>query len=131
MNRAEESLSSSKTLLKIGNLRDSVALSYYAMYHSLLSLFFRVGIKCENHGAALIILKEIFKKDSAPISKAKSKREDTQYYLNSELTEKEAKKQIKSAEQVLSMIADFSEKLKEAEIRNYREKLASLSEAQK
>ena len=54
LQRADESLSSAKLLLDVGNLKDAVALAYYSMYHTLLALLFRTGIKCENHTAAII-----------------------------------------------------------------------------
>src|SRR3990172_182029 len=68
--RSEESLSSAKALMKIGNLKDSVALAYYSMYHCLLALLFGIGIKCENHAAGIILLKEVFGIDNTTISKA-------------------------------------------------------------
>ncbi len=60
LQRSNESLSSAKILLKIGNIKDSVALAYYSMYHLLLAALFRIGIKCENHTGAIILLKEVF-----------------------------------------------------------------------
>ncbi len=60
LQRSDESISSAKALLKINNLKDAVALAYYSMYHSLLALLFRIGIKSENHAASIILLKEAF-----------------------------------------------------------------------
>lgn len=79
LERSKESLTSAKALLKIGNLKDSVALSYYAMYHSLLAALFRIGIKCENHIGSIILLKEVFSIDNKIILKAKEERVDQQY----------------------------------------------------
>ena len=76
LQRSNESLSSAKALLKIGNLKDAVALAYYSMYHCLLAALFRIGIKCENHTASIILLKEVFGADNTKISKAKSERVD-------------------------------------------------------
>lgn len=70
LQRSDESLSSAKALLKIGNLKDSAALTYYAMYHCLLAALFRIGIKCENHAASIIMLKEVFGIDNFKIAKA-------------------------------------------------------------
>ena len=58
LQRSDESLSSAKALLKIGNFKDSVALAYYAMYHCLLAALFRIGIKCENHAKAAALFAE-------------------------------------------------------------------------
>ena len=77
--KSEKSLSSAKALLELGNFEDSVALAYYAMYHCLLALLFRVGIKCENHTAAIVLLKSVFGIDNQEIFKAKADRVDKQY----------------------------------------------------
>ena len=67
LQRSDESISSAKALLKINNLKDAVALAYYSMYHSLLALLFRIGIKSENHAASIILLKEAL--TNRPIAK--------------------------------------------------------------
>jgi uncharacterized protein (UPF0332 family) len=37
------------------------------MYYSVLALFFATGIKCENHTAAIILLREIFAIDNGDL----------------------------------------------------------------
>lgn len=59
LKRSEESLMSSKLLADVGNLNDSIALTYYSMYYSVLALFYRIGLKCENHTASILLLKGI------------------------------------------------------------------------
>ncbi|KYC44363.1 MAG: hypothetical protein APG12_01332 [Candidatus Methanofastidiosum methylothiophilum] len=59
LKRSEESLMSSKLLADAGNLNDSIALTYYSMYYSVLALFYRIGLKCENHTASILLLKGI------------------------------------------------------------------------
>jgi uncharacterized protein (UPF0332 family) len=102
LQRSDESLTSAKALLKIGNLKDSVALAYYSMYHCLLAALFRIGIKCENHSAAIILLKEVFGVDNTGISRAKSERVDKQYYVDFAVNRTEAESAIKSAEEFIS-----------------------------
>lgn len=122
LERSEESLSSAKMLLKIGNLKDSVALAYYSMYHCLLALLFRTGIKSENHTGAIILLKDVFGKDNTNILKAKKERVDKQYYVDFKVTEKEVEDSITTAEEFITDIREFIEKLKEEKINNYRNK---------
>ena len=119
--RSEESLSSAKALFSINNLKDAVALSYYSMYHSLLAALFRVGIKCENHAAAIILLKVVFEKDASKISRAKSERVDKQYYVDFSVTGEEAKDSIKIAEEFITEMNEFLAKLTEKRIREYHE----------
>ncbi len=102
ISRALESLSSAKTLLHAGNLKDSVALSYYSMYHSVLALLFCVGVKCENHTAAIILLKELFEIDNAQISRAKKERVDKQYYVDFTITHQEVSHAIQIAEEFIA-----------------------------
>ena len=120
LQKSSKSLSSSKTLLEVGNLEDSVALAYYAMYHCLLALFFKIGLKCENHSAAIIFLQKLFNKDNSSISKAKSERVDKQYYVDFSVSKEETNEAITSAEDFIAEINDFISKLNNKDIENYR-----------
>ena len=120
LQRSEESLSSAKALMKLGNLKDSVALAYYSMYHCLLAALFRTGIKCENHSASIILLKELFGMDNSTISKAKAERVDKQYYVDFEVTRDEAKDSIVIAEDFIAGMMDFIDKLTEEDMERLR-----------
>lgn len=122
LQRSDESLTSAKALLKIGNLKDSVALSYYSMYHCLLALLFRVGIKCENHAAAIILLRKAFEIDNRKISKSKEERVDKQYYVGFRIEQEEAQDSINTAEEFITEIIEFIDKLNEEDIQDYRKK---------
>jgi len=39
-----------------GYFESAITQSYYSMYNNVLSLFFKCGIKCENHSAAAILV---------------------------------------------------------------------------
>ena len=56
-------LKSAKLLLQNNLYENSISMSYYAMYNLLLALLFRAGIKCENHGGSILLLKLVFGKD--------------------------------------------------------------------
>jgi len=126
LQRSNESLSSSKALLKIGNLKDAVALAYYSMYHCLLAAFFKIGIKCENHAASIILLKEVFNIDNSKISNAKSERIDKQYYVDFSVNLEEANSSINIAEEFITEMNDLIAKLTEEKIKEYHEKAVSL-----
>ena len=85
-------------------------MSYYAMYNLLLALLFRTGIKCENHGGSILLLKLLFEKDELYklISDAKKERIDKQYYVTTE--KDEITKDI--ADELLSNAEDFVLKMK-------------------
>lgn len=123
LKRSEESLISSKILADAGNLNDAIALTYYSMYYSVLALFYRVGLKSENHTASILLLKGIFGMDTREIEKAKRERIDNQYYIDFHITKDELEQMIKIAESFNSEIIGFIDLLKEKEITEYRNKL--------
>lgn len=82
-------LKSAKLLLQNNLYENSIGMSYYAMYNLLLALLFRVGIKCENHGGSILLLKLLFGENDLYklISEAKKERIDKQYYVTTEKDE--------------------------------------------
>ena len=58
--KSDNCLRSAKVLFKEKLYENAVSEAYYAMYNSVLSLFFRCGIKCENHTASIILLDKLF-----------------------------------------------------------------------
>ena len=89
----------------------------------LTALFYKVGIKCENHSASIIILKDLFKIDNSKISFAKTERVDKQYYVDFKLSKQEVENLVKLAEQFNSMLYNFIEKLTTKQADEYREEL--------
>ncbi len=80
---------SAKLLLLNDLYENSIGMSYYAMYDQLFALLFGVGIKCENHGGSILLLKLLFENDELYklISGAKKERIDKQYYVTTEKDE--------------------------------------------
>ncbi len=122
LQRSEESLRSAKALFQINNLKDSVALTYYSMYYSLLALLFRIGIKCENHTGAIMLLKEIFSIDNEKIAAAKKERVDKQYYVDFSVTKEEVTDMILLAEEFNSQLLQFIDTLNQNKIKEFQEK---------
>lgn len=81
LKKSESFLASARLLRDNERFEESVSLTYYSMYYSVLALFFATGIKCENHSAAIILLDEIFGIDNSAMKSAKSERIDKQYYV--------------------------------------------------
>ena len=118
--KSANSLKSAKILLENEQIEDAVPMAYYSMYNMLTALLYRVGIKCENHSASIIILKELFGIGNSEIMSAKTERVDKQYYVDFEITKEEVGNLIKSAEQFNSMLYDFSDKLTTKEALEHR-----------
>lgn len=121
--RSNKSLGSAKALLKMNNLEDAVALAYYSMYYSLLALLFRVGIKCENHTAAIYLLQELFAIDNKIISKAKKERVDKQYYVDFSVTREEVQELIEAAEEFTAQLSQFIAFVTQDKVTEARRKL--------
>jgi len=100
--KSENSLKASKLLYEKSLYEESTSMSYYAMYHRIISLFFEIGIKCENHTGSIIILKEIFNVNTTDIEYAKKERIDKQYYFDFQITESQTKEMILLAENFCS-----------------------------
>ena len=91
LQKSDSHFESAKILLTSDKLEESVSMAYYGMYHSLLALLFKCGIKCENHAASILLLKEVFNENNLvkEISFAKKERIDKQYYTDFKLTKQD------------------------------------------
>jgi len=121
--KSDNSLKSAEILLHNDQIEDAIPLAYYSMYHILTALFYKVGIKCENHSASIIILKELFGIDNSLISLAKTERIDKQYYVDFEITKEEVREMIDSAKEFNANIYDFIEKSTTKRLSDYQEEL--------
>ena len=110
-----------------GYFESAITQSYYSMYNNVLSLFFKCGIKCENHSAAAMLLKNTFNQKELHVifSKAKEDRIDKQYYVrpcqNNPATKESAKEMITIAMSFNPKITVFKNNLKLEEIKRIRD----------
>ena len=126
--KSESNFISAKILLNNNRLEEAVSLAYYSMYHILLALLFKTGIKSENHTASIILLKEIFGIDNSEILFAKKERVDKQYYVNFHIAKKDVTDLIKKAEEFNKKILDFISKLNNNMLKLYKEKFKEMIE---
>ena len=102
------------------------------MYNSLQSLFFWCGIKCENHSASAILLKDLFNLDKIhkTFSKAKKERIDKQYYVTSNqtnpVTRESCKEMISIAGKFILEVDAYKRKLKLKDIEKIRKRLEKI-----
>lgn len=122
LEKSGKSLLSAKTLLKIENFDDAVALTYFSMYYSALALMFKCGIKSENHTGTIILLKEVFDIDNSDINYAKKERVDKQYYVDFAAKKQDVITGIRSAEEFNSIIKSFVDKMKRDDVLKYNNK---------
>ncbi len=126
--KSASNIDSAKILLKNNKLEESVALSYYSMYHFVTALFYKAGIKSENHNATIKMLNDIFGIDNKEISFAKKERLDKQYYVNFKITKEEVAEAIKKAEIFNAFMNDFISKLSNESVKKARENFNILTE---
>ena len=128
MTKSESNLISAKILLSNNRLEESVGLAYYGMYHLLMALLFKIGIKSENHSASIILLKEIFGQDNKEIFNAKTERIDKQYYVDFVITKEDVQDTIKKAESFNRKMIDFISKVNNEDVKNYRRKFLEITQ---
>lgn len=126
INKSKNSLRSSIILLSNKQIEDAVPMAYYSMYNILTALFYKIGIKCENHSASIIILRELFKLDDSKITFAKTERVDKQYYVDFKVTEKEVNDLINLAKEFNNMLYSFIDRITTKEISKYREEIIKM-----
>lgn len=128
IDKSASNMDSAKILFRNNKFEESVALSYYSMYHFVTALFFKSGIKSENHNATIQMLSDIFGIDNKEIAFAKRERLDKQYYVNFKIYKEEVLGAIKKAETFNNIMNDFISKMTNEEVKRAREKFNMLSE---
>jgi len=126
LKKSESHLVSARLLLDNDLIEQSVSMAYYSMYYSVMALFFATGIKCENHTAAIILLREIFGRDNSEIKNAKNERIDKQYYVMSAPVREDVVALIRTAESFNADLRDFTDRLTTAKIDQFRKKFTSI-----
>lgn len=131
LEKAENCLASAKLLLDNDLYENSVSMSYYAMYDSLLAFLFKTGIKSENHSASILLLKLLFNQQRLfkIISGAKEERIDSQYYVateNFDLTKESAKELFIGAEKFILEIKLLIKNIPNNQVNNLKEKFNDL-----
>ncbi len=130
LEKSKDCLKSAKLLNENKLIENSISMSYYAMYNSVLSLLFKVGIKSENHLFSIYLLDKIFRRRDLfdILSFAKKERIDKQYYVNlkEEFTIESSKNLFFKAEEFLIEIKLILDKLNFSDISLFREEFKKL-----
>jgi len=120
--KSDNCLRSAKLLSSENIYENSIINSYYAMYNCIIALFYKCGIKCENHTGSIIVLQEIFQLPelSKSLEKAKKSRIDSQYYSNEEFNLSDSENAIKASEEFILELRSFINSLKISDIDKLR-----------
>ncbi|MFH1510652.1 MAG: HEPN domain-containing protein [Candidatus Woesearchaeota archaeon] len=109
--KSKNSLRAASILLEQNLLEEAMSMAYYAMYHKATSLFYLIGIKCENHAATILLLKQLFEIDNSDISFAKNERVDKQYYTDFVIENNDVKDLIAKSESFIATMDSFIDKI--------------------
>ena len=109
--KSEKCMKVAKLAYEANIFENSISEAYYSMYNCVLALFFKCGIKCENHSGSVILIKRLFKLDELHVffSKIKKERIDNQYYVPVIDSEPIKKNQCKN---LLDLVSDFNIEIK-------------------
>lgn len=105
-----------------GIYENAVSEAYYSIYNSVLSLFYKCGIKCENHSGAAILIRKLFHLEELYnlFSEFKKDRIDNQYYIpiigTESINKEKCNERIKTAQEFNAKIISYSDNLKIKEI---------------
>jgi len=128
LKKSDDCLRSAKILLENELFENSIQMSYFAMYNSLLALLFRCGIKSENHAGSILLFKELFGRKELfdIISEAKEGRIETQYYVTSAQSGEAARALLSDAEEFLIQMKLILANLNEEGVRRTREEFGTI-----
>ena len=102
-----------------------IATSYYSSYFSVYAILMKIGVKCEIHKCTInfieTFLKEYFTKEDIDYIKNSLKtRNQLQYYINKNISDKNLDKIIKNAPIFHVRCKEILSKLTQSKIRNIR-----------
>ena len=130
--KSDKCIRVAKLAYEAGIYENAVSEAYYSIYNTVMSLFFKCGIKCENHSGAVILIKELFKLEDFYLifSEFKKDRIDNQYYisiLEAEPVNKEkCSERIKIAQRFNVELRAYAGKLTIQEINNIRKRFEEI-----
>lgn len=130
--KSEKCIQVAKLAYGAGIYENAVSEAYYSIYNAVQSLFFKCGIKCENHSGAVLLIKELFKLENFYLIfyAFKKDRIDNQYYISIKDTEtvdkEKCDERIKTAQRFNAELIVYIEKITNQEINNIRKNLKEI-----
>lgn len=115
-----------KLAFNAGIYENAISEAYYSIYNTVIALFYKCGIKCENHSAAVILIKQLFNCNNLHkiFFEFKKDRIDNQYYipvLNAEpITKEMCNERLKTAQKFNMELRIYMEKLTLEDIKKIR-----------
>lgn len=130
--KSDKCIQVAKLAYEAGIYENAVSEAYYSVYNTVMSLFFKCGIKCENHSGAVLLIKDLFKLENlySILSEFKKDRIDNQYYvsiIDAEPIHKEkCDERIKTAQEFNAKLRVYIGKITNQEINKIREEFQEI-----
>ena len=116
-----------KLAFDAGIYENAVSEAYYSIYNTVTALFYKCGIKCENHSGAVVLMLKLFNLKELYIIFAEFKKDriDNQYYLpitdNNSITKEKCNERILTAQRFSIELRAYISKITLKEINTIRE----------
>jgi len=130
--KSEKCSQVAKLAFNAGIYENAVSEAYYSIYNTVTALFYKCGIKCENHSAAVILVKHLFNLDDLHkiFFEFKKDRIDNQYYTpvinNEPITKEKCEERLKTAQRFNVELRTYMEKITLEDISRIRENFKTL-----
>lgn len=130
--KSDKCIRVAKLAFDAGIYENAVSEAYYSIYNTVTALFYKCGIKCENHSGAVILIKDFFALDSLHniFQAFKKDRIDNQYYLpmqgSEPITKDKCDERIKTAQKFNAELRAVIGRITNQEISLLRKKVGEI-----
>ena len=135
LKKATSALNTMTAALQINEIDWTATTAYYARYFALYALLMKIGVKSEIHDCTINIAQLLanhgilHQKLVNDITEAKQTRIDTQYYVATELNQKQTRKNTEAARKFVLEIEQTIENITTEQINTIRTSLKEAREA--
>lgn len=132
ISKSEKCMQVAKLALNAGIYENAISEAYYSIYNAVTALFYKCGIKCENHSAAVMLVKQLFNLYDLQktFSEFKKDRIDNQYYITVEksepITKEKCEERLKTAQKFTVEVKAYMERLTLEDIGKIRKDFGNL-----
>ena len=135
LKKAASALNTMTATMQINEIEWTATAAYYARYFALYALLMKIGVKSEIHDCTINLAqllannKSVSQKLVDEIAEAKQTRIDTQYYIATQLNQKQIRQNAETARKFVLEIEQTIENITTEQINTIRTRLKEAREA--
>ena len=135
LKKAASALNTMTATMQINEIEWTATAAYYARYFALYALLMKIGVKSEIHDCTINLAqllannKSLSQKLVDEIAEAKQTRIDTQYYIATQLNQKQIRQNAETAQKFVLEIEQTIENITTEQINTIRTRLKEAREA--